>query len=211
MAKVLTSLHGRIAGIGNDGDLILKNGRQVTDITNDGTKNGTTVAVTELGDGVFHKTVLTCTATPFTFTDEAGQGQYAGVKLYDFPAGLLCVMGATIDGSLTLTEAAWTDTFDGDVGVGTTAMADAQNIDGTAQNIIAATALTQAVDQVANCDAQTSATLLTESGATWIDGTATAADLYLNFEIDDAAAHTDQDTGTFTGVVSFIWCIIGDN
>ena len=44
--------------------------------------DSTYITATEYGDGVVHKTVLTCAALPLAMTDEAGQGQYGGAKLY---------------------------------------------------------------------------------------------------------------------------------
>ena len=44
-------------------------------------------------------------------------------------------------------------------------------------------------------------TALTESGGRWLDGTATAKDLFLNLVVDDDASHT-SGTGTFTGTVT---------
>lgn len=211
MAKeILTSIHGKEIGLDADRNLVCHN-KQVTDISAEvGAKNGTTVVETYCIDGPVRKVKLTCTATPIAFTDEAGQGQYGGVKVYDFPAGLLLFLGAVIDGSLTLTEAAWIDTFDGDVAMGSAAPTDAQGQDGTTADMLQTAAMTQAVAQVANCDSQTAATALTESGARWHDGTATAKDLYLNFEIDDDVAHGDGN-GTFTGTIEFAYMIIGDN
>jgi hypothetical protein len=67
-----------------------------------GASNGATVSAAEAGDGVWHRTTLTCTATPISISDDAGVAQYGGVKVYDFPAGLICTIGAVIDGSITL-------------------------------------------------------------------------------------------------------------
>lgn len=208
--EILTSIHGKEIGLDADRNLIV-GGKQVTDISAEvGAKNGSTVVETTVVDGPIRKVKLTCTATPFALADSAGNGQYGGVKVYDFPAGLLLFLGGVVDGAITLTEAAWTDTFDGDIGIGTAVHGDAGGMDGTAQDLIQATALTQAVAQVATCDMVTIATALTESGARWHDGTATAKDMYLNIEIDDDASHT-AGNGTFTGTIEFIYCILGDN
>lgn len=211
MAKeILTSLHGKEIGLDADRNLVV-GGKQITDKSAEvGAKNGSTVVETYCIDGPVRKVKLTCTATPISFEDSAGNGQYGGVKVYDFPSGLLLFMGGVIDGSLTLTEAAWIDTFDGDVGLGTAVHGDAGGLDGTSQDLLQATALTQAVAQVANCDAVTIATALTESGLRHHDGTATAKDMFLNFEIDDNAAHA-AGNGTFTGTIEFAYMILGDN
>jgi hypothetical protein len=175
-----------------------------------GAKAGATVAAVENGDGVIHRTVLTLTATPIAaFGDEAGQGQYGGVKIYDFPEGLILTLGAVIDGAVTLTAPA-IDTWDGDIGLGVEVVTDHQDAANKIGQILQSTATTQAVGKVATTDAVTIATLLTESGARWRDGTATAVDLYLNVLVDDDAAHDNTITGTFTGTVTITWIKLGD-
>jgi len=175
-----------------------------------GVKAGATVSVQEFGDGVWHKTVLTCVATPITIADEAGQGQYGGVKVYDFPEGMLATLGAVIDGSViggvTGTIIA---TWDGDIGLGVEVVSDHQDATGKIGVVLQSTATSQAIAKVANVDAVTIATKLTESGARWLDGTGTAKDLYLNLLVDDSASHT-AGTATFTGTISFMWAILGD-
>lgn len=211
MAKdILTSLHGKRVGLDVDNNLIVS-GKQVTDISSAvGAKAGSTVTETTLVDGPVRKVKLTCAATPIVFADDAGVAQYGGVKVYDFPAGLLLFFGAVIDGSLTLTEAAWIDTFDGDVALGTVTATTGATLVSTEADLMISNALTQAVGQVANCDAQSSATQVAESAALWADGTATAKDMYLNYVIDDNAAHA-AGNGTFTGTIEFAYMIIGDN
>jgi len=176
-----------------------------------GAKNGSTVVAAEYGDGVVHKTILTCSATPLSLADEAGQGQYGGVKVYDFPAGCICTLGAVIDGSITLTEAAWKDTWDGDIALGAAAPSDHQTglVAADTGRFLQSTATTTAAAQVANVDAVSVATGLTESGARWTDGTATACDLYLNLLVDDDAAHA-AGNGTFTGTITIVWINLGD-
>ena len=201
------SLHGRALGFDAETGRIIFNGGQGLHAI--GAPNGATVKATEYGDGVIHKTVLTCTATPITVSDDAGVAQYGGVKVYDFPEGHICTLGAVIDGSIT-GYASLIDTFDGDVALGTVTASTGATLTSTEADILQSTPLTQAVGEVANCDAQSIATALTESGARWLDGTATAKDMYLNFVIDDNAAH-GAGTATFTGTISFVWMILGDN
>ena len=207
------SIHGRRLGISPAGDLVSNTdaggNRQLTDVASVGAKNGSTVTVQEYGNGIINKTVLTCTATPISIADDAGVAQYGGVKVYDFPEGMICTFGAVIDGSLT-GYASLIDTFDGDVALGTATATTGATLTGTEADILQSVALTQAVGEVANCDAQSVATALTESGARWHDGTATAKDMYLNFVIDDNAAH-GAGTATFTGTISFMWAVLGDN
>ena len=81
---VYKSLHGRLFGVDSETGQLGRNGSFAN-----GTPNGSTVTVKEYGSDVLHRTVLTCTATPVTITDDAGVAQYGGTaKLYDFPAGL---------------------------------------------------------------------------------------------------------------------------
>lgn len=174
-----------------------------------GAKNGASVAVVEYGVGdVIHKTVLTCTATPVTFGDEAAQGQYGGVKVYDFPVGLICTLGATVDGALTLTAPA-IDAWDGDIGLGLEAPTDHQDVANKTGQIMPKVSTTQAVAKVATVDAVSVATALTESGARWLDGTGTAKDLFLNFLVDDNGAHDNTITGAFTGTITVVWMNLG--
>ena len=174
-----------------------------------GVKVGATTRVLE-GGLVWHKTEIICTATPITVTDDAGVAQYGGVKLYDFPEGLLFTAGAVIDGALTLgTTGTIIDAFTGKVALGTATATTGATLVSTEADILQETAITTASSKVAVCDAISIATALTESGARHLDGTATAKDLYLNFAIADDVSHT-TGTGTFTGTVTVVWAILGD-
>lgn len=175
-----------------------------------GAASAATIVATEAGDGVWHRTTLTCTATAITISDDAGVAQYGGVKVYDFPAGLINIQGAVIDGALT---AGVTGTiiaaFEGGVALGTVTATTGATLTSTEANIMPEVSTTTAAAKIAVCDAVSVATALTESGARWLDGTATAIDMFLNFVIDDDASHT-AGTATFTGTITFIWANLGD-
>jgi len=208
---ILTSLHGSEIGLNSDRDLVV-HGKCISDRTAAvGAKNGATVTEEVIEGGILRKVKLTLTATPFVFTDVAGSGQYASAKIYDFPKGLLLFLGGVVDGDLTLIDTAgtWLATWDGDVGVGTAAIASADGMTSTEQDLIQTGATTTAVAKVGAVALKSTATALTESGARHLDGTGTAKDMYLNFEIDDNAGHADTDTGTFTGTVEFAYMILG--
>jgi len=194
--------------VASGGKITFEDGATIETAAGVGAKNGATVTATEYGDGVLHKTVLTCTATPLTFGDEAGQGQYGGVKVYDFPTGAICVLGAVINGTMTLTAPVIT-TWDGDIGLGVEAPTDHQDVANKTGLVLQKTSTTQAVARVATTDAVTAATALTEAGARWLDGTGTAKDLYLNLLVDDNAAHDNTITGAFTGTITFHWLNLG--
>jgi hypothetical protein len=174
-----------------------------------GAKNGATVTATGDWLAQVRETLLTCAATPLTFGDEAGQGQYGGVKVYDFPGGLILFLGAVIDGSVTLTAPA-INAWNGDVGLGLEAPSDHQDAANKAGRLMATNATGTASSKVAVVDAVSTCTDLTESQATWLDGTSTAIDLYFNLLVDDDGAHDNTITGTFTGTIRFFWINLGD-
>ena len=177
-----------------------------------GAKNGSTVSVVEYGDGILHKTVITCVDTPVSIADDAGVAQYGGCgKIYDFPAGLLLTLGAVVSGTLTLgTTGTIIATWGGGVALGTAAAGTGATLTGTEADVMPEVNVAAAVAKVAAIDAVSVATALTESGARWFDGTATAKDLYLNLVVDDDATHT-AGTGTFSGTITITWINLGDN
>lgn len=167
----------------------------VTSTGGAGAVNGGTLTAVEQGDTVVHKTIITLTGTPLTFTDDPGVGQWATYKLYDAPAGDIMVLGATINATLTLTETWWTDTEAGSVGVGSTANADASAIATTRQNIIPNTAIAAMVAQAGPVTGQSTAAY----NAAVAGGT--DLDVILNIRLDDSAAHMPDavTNGAFTG------------
>ncbi len=210
---ILTSIHGRQIGLDSNGDLIVK-GRQVTDVTaSAGSTSATNTTETELHSGGIRTVTLTAAALDLVFT-ESGTASvlYGGAKVYDFPEGYLLFLGAVIDGSVTVAADTSAVSYNGDVSLGTVTADDTNTtLTSTEADLLISNALTQATPTLtANCDAQPSATQITESGALWIDGTATAKDMYLNFLVDDAGAVT-TGTGSFTGTIEFSYIILGDN
>ena len=175
-----------------------------------GAKNGSTVSVVEYGDGVMHKTLLTCTATPLTISDDANVAQYGGVKLYDFPEGAILTLGAVIDGAVTLgVTGTITTTWAGGVALGTVTATTGATLVSTEADVLEEVDVAAATAKVATVDAVPAVTQITESAAVWLDGTATAKDMYFNLVIDDSASHT-AGTGTFTGTVQVAWINLGD-
>ncbi len=170
-----------------------------------------TVTVVETSNGVINRSVITCTALPISVADDAGVAQYGGKAIYNFPEGMLCTMGAVIDGSLTMgVTGTFIDTYTGVVALGSATASTGADLVSTEATFLQEVAMTEAVAKVANTDAQSIATALTESGARWVDGTATAPVMYLNFAIADDGTHT-AGTGTFTGVITIVWMLLGDN
>jgi len=171
-----------------------------------------TVTAYEYGETVSKKTVLECNALIVTITDDAGTAQYGGVKVYDFPEGMLLLKGARANGILTLgTTGTYIDDWDGDVALGSATATTGATLTGTEADIMPSVAVSAgASDKDGVVNAVSVATALTESGARWFDGTATAKDLFLNFVIDDDVSHT-AGTATFNGTIEFNWEMLGDN
>ena len=199
-----SSIRGRVLQVDNEtGQIFRLNSR------GNGTSPVSTVVAKEYGSDVFHYTVLTCTALQISISDDAGVAQYGGVKVYDFPEGLLVTQGAIVTGSLT-GYASLIDTFAGGVALGTVTATTGATLVSTEADIMPEVNVAAATAEVATIDAVSVATALTESGARWFDGTATAKDMFLNFVIDDDAAH-GAGTASFTGTVKFAWTLLGDN
>jgi hypothetical protein len=160
----------------------------------------------EKGDSLVHQTVITCTDLPVTITDDANVAQYGGVKVYDFPLGLLNTLAAVVSGVLTAgVTGTIIDNWDGDVALGTATATTGNTLTGTEADIMPSVAVSAgASDKDGVVAAVSVATALTESGARWLDGTGTAKDLYLNFLIDDDVSHT-AGTATFTGTITITW------
>lgn len=211
-----TSLHGRRFGLSKDNELVVLNpstGRLevVASPANllGGSHNGATVA-RETRAVQSRYEILTLTATPITIADDAGQAQYGGVKVFDFPEGLIEVGPAIVSGTLT-GIAPLIDAFAGGVALGTVTATTGTTLTSTEANIMKEVDIAAATSKVATIDAPSVATALTESARTLLDGTGGAIDMYLNFVIDDNAAHTAGALLTFTGTIKFFWSLLGDN
>jgi hypothetical protein len=173
-----------------------------------GAAAGTGVGVQEIGTGAFRKTILTLKNTPVVMADNAGVTAFGSLKVYDFPAGELYVLGAHADVVITKTSGGVIDTWDGDIGLGTVAANNtATPLATTEQNILPNTATPQAVAGVSTTKG---VTITTAVGM--LDGTSTAVDAFLNVLVDD----TDHDVTTtpcnliFNGTVTIFWVNLGD-
>lgn len=173
-----------------------------------GTKNGSSVAALERM-AVYKHTKLTLTNTPITLTDDAGNGQYGGVKIYTFPEGLINYQGALIKGNLTTLTGTYIAAFDSVVSLGTVTATTGSTLTSTEADILQSTANATASSHVAAVKAGNVATSLTEAGGRWLDGTSTPVPMFLNFLVTDDNTHT-SGTAKFTGTVEFIWANLGD-
>lgn len=163
------------------------------------------VVATETGDNLIHKTVLTCTALPLSVADDAGVAQYGGVKVYEFPLGLIYTMAAKMSGNLTLgVTGTIINTYTGVNALGSVVATTGATLVAGEATWMQETANATAVAKVAAINSISIATQLTETSARVFDGRTTAAPVFLNFAIADDVTHT-AGTGTFTGTIALAW------
>lgn len=208
------SLHGRRCFLTKDNELALLGSDGIAQVVARpfamfGGSSPVATVVAEHRQPQIVDLLLTCTALEIAISDDAGVAQYGGVKVYDFPAGLIMPLGAIVTGNLT-GYASLIDTFAGGVALGTATATTGATLTGTEADVMPEVDVAAAVAEVAAIDAVSVATALTESGARHFDGSATAKDLYLNFVIDDNAAH-GAGTALFTGTIKLAYLLFGDN
>lgn len=154
------------------------------------------------------KIVLNLEDVHVPLVDEAGVVAFGSLKILDLPAGLVGIKGAVMDLALTKSHATGvSDTWDGDIALGTTAAGNNNALATTEQNIIPTTATPQAVAGATTGDGKSTST---EDAV--IDGTGTASDVYLNILVDDA----DHDVTTnptdiiVNGTITITYAMYGD-
>lgn len=179
--------------VGTIGQVLVGNG--------DKASAATITAVAESG-ALIHKTTLTLAAFPIAISDDAGVAQYGGAKVYDFPEGLIGILGCSVKGALT-GYASLIDTFASNVALGTVTATTGSTLTSTEADIMGSVADSAAVAEVAAVDAVSAAMAV-------LDGTATAKDAFLNFVIADDVAH-GAGTALFTGTIIINWVHLGDN
>lgn len=167
------------------------------------------VSVVEYQFGSFVRSTFTLTGASITVTDGAGSGSHGALKLYDMPEGAISFLGsrqnytAFAEGE-ALTTAAGDAVFE--IGVGTTAIAAAADGtlgNGAGENVGQAVAVTLS-------DGTGTGTAVNGAVVAGINGTATAADLYLNWS-GSAATIDATSTITVTGTITVLWAHMGDD
>lgn len=169
-----------------------------------GAANGTGVVATEYGNRVIHQTVLTLTAVSITVTDATTAGAHGALKVYDFPAGPITILGCTTN--LT-TLAGAGGIADGaalvsSLGSATVATDNATLVGSGEGDVVASYAGTLT----------SGAGVVTKHGslvATAFDGHTTPMDLYMNFAVPDADSSA-SDTLTVAGTIKCTWTNSGD-
>jgi hypothetical protein len=152
----------------------------------------------EGGDGVIHKTTLTFTSTGDLDMADADHG--TGVKIYDFPAGSIQILGATCNALVTSVNAEGGGaTFP--MALGSVVGADDNALTSTEADIVPSTAV--AGGSAKDFHATLAAPIL------FANASGNDLDLYLNAAITAAVAE-GAVTITVTGTVTITWINLGD-
>lgn len=188
--------------------LIDTNGQQLTSSAVLGGTAGTSPVSTVVAvdaPGVVQHTILTLTDLLITVGNTT-LISFGNVKVYDFPAGRILVLGAQFDSiTFDFTHADNNTPIDGadggDISFGTTGTANS-TLDGTDVDIVPKAGADPLSGGFAGAALAASAQF---------DGTSTAKDIYLNVIIDDDdVADAASDVLKVSGVLEFHWLLLGD-
>jgi hypothetical protein len=168
-----------------------------------GAAAGTGVSAVETGNGAVHKTVLTLAALSIAITDNGVAGGQGSQKVYDFPEGVIQVLGASynLTTARVSTGIAATAALVGSLGSVAAGAGDA-TLTSTEADIIASTTGTLTAG----------AGTLAKHGsliATAFDGHTTALDAILNLAIPDAGISA-TDAVLVSGTITMVWANLGD-
>ncbi len=181
---------------------------------------GTTTGVSavERGNAAMHKTIITLSAVAIAMTDgdtPATDANFGTLKLYTFPEGHVILHSAhfvfPVAGFVAVTggSTGLSDTADLEVGVGTTARANASNfaLAAAEHDIVPENT---GVDLVAGSSDAIESSISTATLRA--DGSAAAKTANLNIiTSDDADSGTTDDVLTTNGTITLIWSMVGDN
>jgi hypothetical protein len=171
-----------------------------------GTVAATGNKVVETNSGSVHTSVLTLTDVALTLAAAGAGVGFGNVKLYDFPEGYIYVQGVVADLAITSADADLSDTWNGDIALGTAADADG-SLAGTELNLVPKTSTPAATAKATTGDCVSTAT---EHAI--VDGHTTAADLILNLLVDAAdIADASSAPVALTGTITITWINLGDN
>lgn len=154
---------------------------------------------TETRNGV-HKTTLTLTNVKVNIASSAIG--FGSTKVYDLPEGLIHILGAVMDLTLTVPGVEISSTAAVVAALGTVAAADDATLTSTEANIIPSTAYTL----VAN----TKHAVGVSTGAATFDGHATPIDVLLNMAVPDADRSDNAEDITVNGTIQLTWVNLGD-
>lgn len=166
-----------------------------------GAVNGATVSAVETGIGSYHKTVLTLAATPQAVVNGT---EYQGVKIYDFPASRVLILGVIASLAPTTTSAIASTINSGVTGAVSLGSVVASNVTLSSTMVDLAPSTAFASSTTINVAAAAVTPTLAASAQF-----ASALDMYLNSAF---ATTTDVDadgTMTWAGSVQITWVALG--
>lgn len=182
-----------------------------------GDVNGSTVSAREYGNSYYHRTVLTLASTPVETNGGASNAiEYGGVKIYDFPQGVVGFSLGVGSFTVAMTNAMQNlfndGTPEGDISVGDTAVNSAEALgssDVSDDSFVGAIAYT--MDSYAVATAVQGMNDQFTAAAMLYNGLSTAPDVYLNISID-ASEKIDTTAVTLlvSGTVILCWQFAGD-
>ena len=170
-----------------------------------GLSNGATVTATETRQGPVRQTLLRLTATPQAVVNGT---EYQGVKIYDWPEGQILVMGCvgSIAQTTTSTIASTLNaSVTGALSLGTVTASNV-TLDSTMANIAPSIAFTSS----ATINVAGTAVTPFLAAPVLINGTATAADLYINTAYATTGDVDADATQTLTGTIVITWMNLAD-
>lgn len=167
-----------------------------------GVESVSTMTVVESGMPPIHHSVFTLTATSVATADHTTSGGSGGLLLYTFPEGIINVNGCVTN--LTTAEASSTITNTAALvhALGSVTDGGDDTLTSTEANIIASYA-----------GSLTSSAGVFKSyslASVRLDGHTTAAKMYLNVAMPDAAS-SGAGAVTYTGTITCDWYLAGDN
>lgn len=163
---------------------------------------GSGVSVKEYGDGVAKKTVFTFTNFQITLTKNGTTSGGAGVKIYDFPEGLILPKGGS--SNLVVTNAGGDGSFV--MSLGTAAAGTDGTLTSTEADLAPSTAATVS-SNTGTCKMKTTSS--SPAAGSPLDGSGTAKDMYFNAALNADA--TGKETLVVNGTLEYNWEHLGDN
>ena len=171
--------------------------RRLYSRSGNGSSPVSTCTASERGVDPFHYTVLTLASLSVSVVGATGIG-FGGTKIYDFPVGIIHVLGVTVNITYDTSGCDLDDADGGDFGCGTTAPDDA-TITGTDVDLCPSTS----VDPLSG-----GGTAYLAANALF-DGHSTAKDMYFNQLIDDADIGATEAL-LVNGTIIVTWVQLGD-
>lgn len=206
----------RIIGRATGGNIAALTAAQVNAITETAVSGtGTVPSVTglagaEVGNSIVHRTTLTLTNVAFPITRDGGDDSgYGALKIYEFPEGAVIVDATIASLSVDVSaEANISDTGSGDFAIGTAGTTDSNvATPGDNINILTATELT---DPFVAGVGSGSRVAKTSGDPTFVDGTSSAVEAFLNLAFDAGDVTTGDGTAVVSGTIIINWRNCGD-